>query len=296
MAGALVAAAPGSVDVATAPWLVRIGSAAVLLPIFVGIIVAPPWVFEVLVVVVSALASWELLRMFESGGREAARRALAVVATAGVTASFVVPGGPLPALTVAVLVLLGASLWRAGGPASPAAAPAPGAPRVTADGTVAALLAVVYVGWLLGHALLLRALGDGTMLVLVLVGVTWAGETAAYAVGSAIGRHRLAPVISPRKTLEGAAAQLVASVLVAVLLGAWLLPAWSPSRAALAGAILGTVGQVGDLAESVMKRSVGRKDTGGIIPGHGGMLDRIDGLLFNVAAFYYFVRWTGGSA
>src|SRR5581483_6878341 len=128
------------------------------------------------------------------------------------------------------------------------------------------------------------------------VGVTWAGETAAYAVGSSVGRHRLAPVISPRKTVEGAAAQLAASIVTAVLLAGWLLPAWPAWTAALAGALLGVVGQVGDLAESVMKRSVGRKDTGGIIPGHGGMLDRIDGLLFNVAAFYYFVRCTGGAA
>jgi phosphatidate cytidylyltransferase len=278
---------------AMAPWVTRIGSAAVLLPIFVGIIVAPPWVFQALVIAVSAMASWELLRMFESD-RSRARRVVAVLATAGVTASFLVPGAPLPALTAAVLVLLGASLVRASVPA--VAGPAAGAPRVTADATVAGLLAVLYVGWLLGHALLLRALPDGTMLILVLVGVTWAGETAAYAVGSSVGRHRLAPVISPRKTVEGAAAQLAASIVAAVLLAGWLLPAWPAWTAALAGAILGVVGQVGDLAESVMKRSVGRKDTGGIIPGHGGMLDRIDGLLFNVAAFYYFVRCTGGAA
>ena len=101
--------------------------------------------------------------------------------------------------------------------------------------------------------------------------------------GSTIGRHKLAPVVSPRKTVEGAVAQVVASVADRRWrCGAWLLPACGLPVAPAAGALLGVIGQVGDLAESAIKRSVGTKDTGGLIPGHGGVLDRIDSLLFNL--------------
>jgi len=158
------------------------------------------------------------------------------------------------------------------------------------------LLGLLYVSWFLGHALLLRHLADGAGLVLVLVSVTWVGETAAYAVGSWLGRHKLVPAISPGKTVEGALAQLVASIVAAVVFGpGWLLPSWTMGFAAGAGAILGVVGQLGDLAESAIKRSVGVKDAGGLIPGHGGVLDRIDGLLFNVPALYYYVRLGTGA-
>jgi phosphatidate cytidylyltransferase len=124
------------------------------------------------------------------------------------------------------------------------------------------------------------------------VGVTWVGETAAYLVGSTVGRHPLTAV-SPRKTVEGAVAQVVASVATAGGLATWLLPGCSLSALLAAGGVLGVVGQVGDLAESVIKRTVGLKDAGALIPGHGGVLDRIDSLLFNLPAFYYVSRLTG---
>ena len=130
-------------------------------------------------------------------------------------------------------------------------------------------------------------------MVLSLGGVTWIGESAAYLVGSALGRHRLAPVISPRKTVEGAVTQLLTSVVASLALASWPLPEWPPGAALGAGALLGVVGQVGDLAESVIKRSVGAKDTGSLIPGHGGALDRLDSLLFNAPALFYFATWTG---
>jgi len=100
-------------------------------------------------------------------------------------------------------------------------------------------------------------------------------------------------VVSPKKTVEGAVAQVLASVISGVALGAWLLPQCGMGVAVAGGALLGVVGQVGDLAESVIKRSVGTKDTGGLIPGHGGVLDRIDSLLFNLPAFYYFTIVAG---
>ena len=100
-------------------------------------------------------------------------------------------------------------------------------------------------------------------------------------------------MVSPKKTVEGGIAQVIASVATAAALAAWLLPACSMGAMLAAGAVLGVVGQIGDLAESVLKRTVGLKDTGTLIPGHGGVLDRIDSLLFNLPVFYYVARLAG---
>jgi phosphatidate cytidylyltransferase len=265
--------------------LKRVASALVLLPVFLLIVVkAPGWMFNMLVVIASGAALWELTRLFEHGGRPAYRR-LAVVAGTLVTATFAASrlmdplALPVFALTLAVAASLAAPVWRGATATEPAAN---------------TLLAILYVGWLLGFGILLHHTSPaGDELVLFVVGVTWLGETSAYLVGSTVGRHKLAPVISPRKTLEGAAAQIVASVVSGAALGAWLLPQCGPAVAVAGGTLLGVVGQIGDLAESVIKRSVGTKDTGGLIPGHGGVLDRIDSLLFNLPAFYYFTLVTG---
>jgi phosphatidate cytidylyltransferase len=265
----------------------RVASAIVLLPVFVLVLVqAPAYVFDALVVLASALALSELTRLLQLGGRPV-HRVLAVVAGALVTAAFAAASRTadpfvLPAFVLAAVVatVLAAPLW---GRAAPATEPAANT-----------LLAVLYIGWLLGYGIVLQhSVPRGDQLVLFVVGVTWIGETMAYVIGSTLGRHKLAPVISPRKTVEGAVAQVVASVLTGAALGTWLLAECGLATVLAAGALLGIVGQVGDLTESVIKRSVGTKDTGGIIPGHGGMLDRIDSLLFNLPAFYYFSRLVG---
>jgi phosphatidate cytidylyltransferase len=217
--------------------------------------------------------------MVEAAGQPVYRR-LGLVLGAAVTSSFALPAGsllPPLVLCVAAGVVLSAPVWSGGPPATLAMA--------------LTLVAIVYVGWLAGHVLWLHRRPDGDDLVLFLVGVTWVGESAAWAVGSTVGRRKLAPVVSPRKTVEGALAQWVASILAAVAAGAWLVPAWPGTWAAAAGALLGGMGQVGDLAESVLKRWAGVKDTGGLIPGHGGVLDRIDGLLFNAPTLYYLVTF-----
>ncbi len=168
----------------------------------------------------------------------------------------------------------------------------------------ATLLGLLYVPLLFGHANLLRALpGDDVSLaglavripfgagVLALVVIAcWATDIAAYFVGKAIGRHKLCPKISPGKTVEGAAAGMVAAVLVAATMGRWLgLPLVD---GVLLGAILGVAGQLGDLFMSSLKRKAGVKDSGAILPGHGGVLDRFDSLLFNAPiAFYYLNGW-----
>lgn len=265
--------------------LKRLLSALVLLPVFLLIVVkAPGWMFNTLVVVFSAAALWELVRLFEQAGRPV-DRGLALVAGVAVTASFAASrlldplALPVFSLLMSVVAVLAAPVWR-------------GAPDTARSANT--LLAITYVGWLLGFGILLHHtswLGDE--LVLYVVGVTWIGETVAYLVGSVAGRHKLAPVISPNKSVEGALAQLAASVVTGALVGAWLLPTCGVGVWIGAGALLGVVGQFGDLAESAIKRSAGTKDTGALIPGHGGVLDRVDSLLFNLPAFYYFSRLAG---
>lgn len=119
----------------------------------------------------------------------------------------------------------------------------------------------------------------GLAWVLIVVIVTWTNDSAAYLVGRAVGRHPLAPNVSPRKTMEGSIAGLIGSSLIgAIVYSAFGLGDWWVG--ALLGGAIGVAGQIGDLAESYLKRTAGVKDSGNVIPGHGGLLDRIDALLF----------------
>lgn len=254
----------------------RLGSTALLLPIFVWVVAgAPAWAFTVLVLVVGALGQWEFLRMFERAGIPMLR-GVGLVGGLAVTASFGVPALAPVALSVVVLGALCAGLGLPGD-------------RPAWEPVIVTAFGVCYVNWLIGYALRLRALPEGVEWILLLVWVTWIGESAAYMVGSTLGRRKLAPRISPKKTVEGAVAQLVASPLAALVAQAWFAPMLSGAEAVAIGLMLGVVGQAGDLAESLLKRSVGTKDAGGLIPGHGGILDRIDGLLFNTPALFYYV-------
>jgi phosphatidate cytidylyltransferase len=231
-----------------------------------------------MIVAVAARGQWEFTGMFSQAGL-GTFRALGLVGGTLVTASFAFPAAAPAAFTLVVLVLLAASLRRA--PAQPLAW----------EPLAITLLGVCYVNWLLGYGFKLRDLDGGTEWVLLLTWVTWMGETAAYVVGSLIGRHKLAPLISPKKTVEGATAQLAVSVLAAVAAQAWFFEGLGTWSAVAVGALLGVAGQVGDLAESVLKRSLGTKDTGHLIPGHGGILDRIDGLLFNTPVLFYYASY-----
>ncbi|HNI68054.1 MAG TPA: phosphatidate cytidylyltransferase [Nitrospira sp.] len=156
------------------------------------------------------------------------------------------------------------------------------------DGMVL-IMGVLYVGLSLGYLLLTRAQPDGTMLIFFVVLVTWAGDTGAYIAGKSLGRHALAPIVSPKKTYEGLAGGIVLACLAAVVARAWFLPRFSLVDCLALGLLLTIAGLIGDLAESAMKRHAGFKDSGALIPGHGGMLDRLDSLLFTGPAFYYYV-------
>lgn len=257
----------------------RVISTAILLPLFVWMVVAgPAWLFGAVLVLVAAIAQWEFTGMFERAGF-ATFRWLGLLGGALVTASFALPLSEQATLTAVVLSLLAAGLLRRE------------SGRAHWEPMAITLLGVAYVNWLLGYAFWLYDLVDGVQWMLLLVSVTWLGETAAYAIGSTLGRHKLAPVVSPRKTVEGAAAQLIASVLGALGARAWFFPVLSLESAIVVGLLLGVVGQVGDLAESAIKRGVHTKDSGGLIPGHGGMLDRVDSLLVNTPVLFYYATY-----
>ncbi|HEY6389329.1 MAG TPA: phosphatidate cytidylyltransferase [Candidatus Acidoferrum sp.] len=149
---------------------------------------------------------------------------------------------------------------------------------------------LLLVGLPLTYAIRLHASGtDGPRLLMFVLVITWAGDTAAYFVGRAIGKHPLAPVLSPKKSWEGTIASILGALLVAVVFARWLLV---PLPHLLAMAAVGNIaGQAGDLLESAYKRSAGVKDSGSLLPGHGGVLDRIDALILAIPVVWYYWIW-----
>ena len=156
------------------------------------------------------------------------------------------------------------------------------------DGAIT-LFGVLYLGLTLGTLSMTRLLPLGEWLIFFLLLVTWASDTGAYLVGTLYGRHRLAPTISPKKTVEGLVGGLIAAIIAGYAARWWFLPDLSGLDCLILATLLTITGLWGDLTESAMKRSVGMKDSGGILPGHGGMLDRLDSLLFTAPVFYYYV-------
>jgi phosphatidate cytidylyltransferase len=146
---------------------------------------------------------------------------------------------------------------------------------------------LLLIAFPLTFAIRLHGLGtEGPVLLLFALVITWVGDSAAYFAGRAVGKHALAPHLSPKKTWEGTMASFLGSLAVAVIFTSWLVV---PLPHLLAMAALGNVaGQVGDLLESAYKRSVGVKDSGGLLPGHGGVLDRIDALILAIPVVWYY--------
>lgn len=149
----------------------------------------------------------------------------------------------------------------------------------------------LYLGGMLGHLVWLRAPEQGADAVIFVLAVTWMVDSAAYFGGRRWGRHPLAPVISPKKTVEGAVAGLAGGVVTALVAHWWWFPLLTVAESVGVGLLLGCVGQLGDLAESMLKRRAGTKDSGGWIPGHGGLLDKVDSLVFTAPTFYYYLVW-----
>lgn len=159
---------------------------------------------------------------------------------------------------------------------------------VTAN-IAATLLGVVYVPLFGAHVVLMRALPDGIAITIAFIGLTAFYDIGAYAAGSLFGRHKIAPAVSPSKTWEGSAGATLFVFASALAIGPFLGP-FDLSSAAMLAAATAVLAPLGDLAESLMKRDLDVKDMGHLLPGHGGILDRIDALLFVAPAAYWLVR------
>jgi phosphatidate cytidylyltransferase len=151
------------------------------------------------------------------------------------------------------------------------------------------LFGILYVSWFFSFLVKIRILQDGVGLLGSLIIITKLGDVGAYLIGSRFGRHLLIPRISPNKSVEGAAAGLLFSVLGAFACQGMGMMRFDPGQLLFIGLMVGVVGQLGDLSESLMKRDCEIKDSAGVIPGIGGVLDLIDSLLFTAPVFYFYV-------
>ncbi|HHH42269.1 MAG TPA: phosphatidate cytidylyltransferase [Chloroflexi bacterium] len=259
----------------------RVLSALILGPLVLGIVVAGPLWFAGLVSLAVLIAAWEYARLMERGGFR-----LSLLWTWGSSlVGLAIVGWPgwdglRPALTFLLMGSITRQMVRRDRPA-PVAEWA-----LTVGGGL-------YLGLLGGHLAALRATEQGLFWLLLLLLVTWAVDSGAYFVGSAWGRHKIAPHLSPGKSWEGFWGGEVSGVGVGALLGHFLGVGLTHGLAV--GVLVATLGLLGDLAVSMMKRQAGVKDSGHLIPGHGGMLDRIDSLLFAGVVGYYYVLWVVGA-
>ena len=249
--------------------MTRVGTAAIGLPLVVGVTYwGPHWMFLGLVAITSTLALDEFLDLAATGRTSRVGRWFLPLGAA-VTASFALgTDWVLGTFTLALVTLMTVTLAHE--------------VRVTADRITAGAAGLAYVSILIGFLVLLPPEA-----VLSLFGIVWAGDTAAYYGGRALGRHRLASEISPGKTVEGAVAGALASLVAGIALMNVLMGLEASVLAAGTVLLTAIAGQTGDLAESALKRSVGIKDSSGRLPGHGGVLDRIDSLLFAAPVFYF---------
>ena len=245
----------------------RILTAVLLLPPLVGVVMfGKGWPFALLVGAVTVLCSREYFRFFFSSARDRwSGVAMAVlVYLSGILL-------PLEATMAAVLccVALGAFLFLAGG----------GSHGEMARRIAFATLGAIYVGGFLSTYPRIIALPAGERWIFLGLVVVFSGDIFAYFVGKGVGTRRLAPVISPGKTVEGALGGLAASIVLGTVYGAMFLPQVPGWFVSLVSAAAGIAGQAGDLFESLLKRAAGVKDSGTLLPGHGGMLDRVDAVI-----------------
>jgi phosphatidate cytidylyltransferase len=255
--------------------LPRVLTAAVGIPLLLFLLHAGGPAWTAFTAAVCILCVYEYGLILASGGRPVQRWTLLLGGSA--LALGVALGGPTPALLCAVVA---AFLLRE------MASPVRSLERLAFT-----LLGALLLGWMPAHLALIRELRpDGEKLTFLLFITVWLTDTAAYAAGRAFGRHKLAAGLSPKKTWEGAVAGFAFAVGGAWLLQKGLSPSGLGPRGALAlGALIGVCGQLSDLAESMVKRAVGAKDSGNLLPGHGGVMDRFDSFILAAPAVYYFL-------
>ena len=269
----------------------RVLTAVILVPLVLVLVFLGPrwqWLFTLATALVGALAGWEYLTLAQHKGSNPPRIAVVTAIVLLFAAKFEWPNSDLFPAIFGILSL-GLLVWCAF--ASPTE-------RVIPDATNS-VFCLIYTGVTLLALPDLRAQTNGPSLVVFLLCVVWAGDIAALYIGRPFGRHKLAPALSPNKTWEGSIASLLGSLLVAGgLLGLSTYMARFNSVALsysddvwwywlILAAVVNVAAQVGDLAESGLKRSAGVKDSGTLLPGHGGILDRIDALLLAAPALWY---------
>lgn len=252
-------------------------TAGVLIPVVLGILVAgPAWAFTLLCAAAGGLALWEFYGLLAGAGQRVPREVGAALFLAALAAAQLGHLGALVAVGGAALVVLPALVMFGKPPVETLLASSSGA-----------VFSTLYVS--AGTAAVVGLRGSGWKAVLFLLLVVWAGDSAAYYSGRRFGRRRLAPVVSPKKSWEGFWGQIGAGVVVGAAAGALLAGARGALLLSVAGALLSAIAVVGDLVESTFKRSLAVKDSGGLLPGHGGLLDRLDSLLYAAPFLLAFV-------
>jgi len=159
-------------------------------------------------------------------------------------------------------------------------------PQFAVEDIAVNFLGLIYIGWTLAHLIAFEDLGNGRVLVLYLFVAIWGSDSGAYFVGRALGKHKLCPKVSPKKTWEGSIGGIATTCVLLLLLNSYF-GLLTPLAAILIGVAISIIGQIGDLIESLMKRSYGVKDSGNLIPGHGGVLDRFDSIMLAAPVMYY---------
>ena len=269
--------------------MTRVLSGAVLIAIAVGVVwFAPPFLFFAVAEILLLLAFGEYVRLARACELQipvVAAGAATVLASIGITSTRWI-GDALSGTAIAldavlmtafvVLAVMSLLTWRGDRSALAQAA--------------ASVFPALYLGLPVGAMVAIRALHGRQVLFLLLLTVM-VSDTAQYYSGRAFGRRPLAPAISPKKTVEGALGGFALAAAVLTGVGAWWLPAVPAALRALLGATLCALGIAGDLFESMLKRSAGVKDSSTLIPGHGGVLDRIDALLFAAPIYYVVLKY-----
>ena len=254
----------------------RVAVAAVAIPVILLVVYVGGPLFHVVIGAVLAVAALELYHAMR--GSWLAPLALAAAVSAALLAAAATEGFDWLVYTLAGVSLGSLAILVLTSDVEQAAANWGGF-----------LAAVIYCGFLGAHFILLRDLDGGRELVFLVLLATYTADSFAYFAGRTLGRHKFSPRVSPNKTWEGTAAAMIGGFLAVVLLNWWLDIDMSAEEVVPLAVLFPVFCVVGDLAESVLKRSLGVKDTSGLIPGHGGVVDRLDSLLFTAALVYYWV-------
>jgi len=262
--------------------MTRILTALVAVPLLlVVLLLAPAWIFLALVLGCAVAGYWEITTL--AARAEWKMLGIGYVLVVLFVAGFY-PGFPLPeSMALLVAVLVGFAAVFSCEPS-----------RETLGALAMTVFGVLYVGSLSGSVVGIRMVEpdrDGRFWTIFLLAVVMMGDAGAFFVGRALGRRQLAPVLSPKKTVAGLVGGIAFSIATALVLRALYFRSYSLATFAGLGLGLALFGVVGDLFESLLKRSAGMKDTSSLIPGHGGVLDRIDSLLFAAPVLLLFLRW-----